>query len=403
MKAILTLNAGSSSIKFSVFSIQNLPQESLTQIYAGQVSNITKNPEFKLKSYSSTSFHPHLEMHNNISHLTCPYEKTIHSILYWLKEQGVELLGAGHRVVHGAMTYRQPMIIHEESMTLFEKLIPLAPLHLPYNLKGIRILQKELPNIPQIACFDTSFHTTCNEFSQMFALPKHLAAEGIRRYGFHGLSYEYVVSQLDRYMSKEMADQKIIIAHLGGGSTMCAVEHRKSVATTIGFSALDGLPMSTRCGTIDAGVLLYLMKYHHMDREALTQLLYKESGLLGVSGGVSGDMKELLAARTQFPEAQKAIDLYVYRISTWIGTLAAELQGLSGLVFTGGIGENAAEIRQKICERAAWLGVKIDDEKNLSHESSLHTLESRVGVYIIPTNEEEMIAKHTQRLLFGNN
>jgi acetate kinase len=246
-------------------------------------------------------------------------------------------------------------------------------------------------------CFDTSFHTTCNALSQRFAIPKRLHDEGVRRYGFHGLSYGYIVSQFDRYLPVEKREGKMIIAHLGAGASLCAVSGRKSVATSLSFSALDGLPMGTRCGNIDPGAILYLMETHQMDHAALVQLLYKESGLLGLSNGLSADMREL--ERSNSPDAKFAIDVFVYKIAGWMGMLAAELQGLDGLIFTAGMGENSAHVRAEICQRMAWLGAEIDLAKNARHETAIHAANSRLSIHVIPTDEEQMIAAETLRFL----
>jgi len=284
------------------------------------------------------------------------------------------------------------MLINEEIISYLESLNPLAPLHQPYSLEGIRILRKKFPTIPQLACFDTSFHTTCNPISQLFAIPQKLTEQGIKRYGFHGLSYDYIVSQFECCLPKKKVMGKFIIAHLGSGVSMCAVANQKSVATSLSFSALDGLPMGTRCGNIDPGVLLHLMDHYKMDYKQLEKLLYKESGLLGVSGGISSDMRVLLESDKD--EAKLAVELFIYKAAAWIGTLTAELQGLDGLIFTAGIGENAPYIREKICERTAWLGAKIDQDKNNAGKTEIHASDSKLLIYVIPTDEEATIAKN---------
>ncbi|OGT06600.1 MAG: hypothetical protein A2103_00705 [Gammaproteobacteria bacterium GWF2_41_13] len=395
MKAILTLNAGSSSIKFAVFSVEN---NTLQKIYAGFVDNVLKKPVMHIKSSTQgEKISIHLSTLSKNSQYVDPYERAIRDILDWLSQHNLEIIAAGHRLIHGSTKYRESVVITPEIYTFVEKFNPLAPLHQPYNLRGYSIVREINPDLLQVFCFDTSFHTTCNELSQHFALPKHLHEEGVRRYGFHGLSYAYVVSQFDHYLPEAIRDGKIIIAHLGAGASMCAIHQRKSVATTLSFSALDGLPMGTRCGNIDPGVLLYLMEAHQMDHQELSQLLYRESGLLGLSGGISADMRDL--ENSDSPDAQLAIDVFAYKIAAWIGMLAAELQGLDGLIFTAGIGENSALVREKICARAAWLGAKIDPRKNVSHASVIHAEDSRLSIHVIPTNEELMIAQETLRLL----
>lgn len=387
---ILTLNSGSSSIKFSVFLVED---NTLKQDYAGIIDNILQKPALHIKS-SSNNKKFNLDMNQKVNQ--DPYEYAIHKILDHV-QQDFELIAAGHRIVHGGTQYHAPMPIDNKSLSYLETLSPLAALHQPYNLKGIRIIQDKLPNLLQIGCFDTAFHTTCHELSQLFAIPKHLTEQGIKRYGFHGLSYEYIVSQFDKHLPSPIRNGKIIIAHLGSGVSMCAVRDRKSVSISMGFSVLDGLPMSTRCGSIDAGVLLHLMKNYDMNAEKLSHLLYKESGLLGVSGGISSDMRELLQSNST--DAKQAVDLFIYRVSTWLGTLSAELQGLDALIFTAGIGENSSIIREQVCKKAKWLGIQIDKEKNENRDISIHHENSKIPVYVIPTDEERMIAEHTYRYL----
>lgn len=384
MPSILVINAGSATIKFAVFNIIN---NEVKKTYRGLVDKITTQPTIEIKLQEQKILAEKLIIPDQVD----PYEHAFHSILSWLKQRNIEIIAAGHRVAHGKK-YPHSMPINDEVVDYLSTLNPLAPLHQPYSLKGIRILRELFPNLPQLACFDTSFHATCNPVSQLFAIPKYLTQEGLRRYGFHGLSYEYIVSQFDRYLPCEKTMGKFIIAHLGGGASMCAVANKKSVATTLSFSALDGLPMGTRCGNIDPGALLYLMETHNMGYKQLEKLLYKESGLLGVSG-LSSDMRVLLGSDNE--DAKLAVDLFVYKTAAWIGMLTAELQGLDGLIFTAGIGENAAYIREKICERCAWLGAKIDKNKNTAGNIEIHDAESKLLIYVIPTDEEETIAKDT--------
>ena len=266
----------------------------------------------------------------------------------------------GHRVVHGGQHYSAPVLIDATVLAELETLVPLAPLHQPHNLATIRVLLETMPSLPQVACFDTAFHRTQPDVAQRFAIPRRFADEGVRHYGFHGLSYEYIASVLPT-LEPALADARIIVAHLGSGASLCALHKGRSIATTMGFSPLDGLVMGTRCGNIDPGVLLYLMDRHNMDARALEQLLYHQSGLLGVSG-ISNDMRTLLASDD--PHAQEAIELFVYRVGREIGSLAAALGGLDALVFTGGIGEHSAVIRAKVCHQAAWLGLELDDSAN---------------------------------------
>ena len=383
MTSILTINAGSTTVKFAVFTIT---EHGVKKAHYGLVDKITTKPAILVKLQGQTVLAKDLV----IPAATDPYDYVFHSIVTWLQQNNIEIVAAGHRVAHGKK-FTHSMLINDEVMTYLESLNPLAPLHQPYSLEGIRILRKKFPEIPQLACFDTSFHTTCNSLSQLFAIPKKLTQQGIRRYGFHGLSYEYIVSQFEHYLPKKKMTGKFIIAHLGGGASMCAVANQKSVATTLSFSALDGLPMGTRCGNIDPGVLLHLMDHYKMDYTQLEKLLYKESGLLGVSC-LSSDMRVLLESDSE--DAKLAVDLFVYKIAAWIGMLTAELQGLDGLIFTAGIGENAPYIREKICERTAWLGGKIDKNKNNAGNAEIHDTASKLLIYVIPTDEEATIAKN---------
>lgn len=393
MQSILSLNSGSSTIKFSVFTLQN---NTLHKAFTGLVDKITTQPHLKIKNLdAATTFEKNLAEH--VKNNQDPYEFAINELLEFLAQNNVEIIAAGHRIAHGGKKYRQATLVDSEVIVYLDSLTPLAPLHQPYNVGGIKILQHKFPNIPQVASFDTSFHTTCNQLSQLFAIPKKLIEEGIQRYGFHGLSYEYIVAQLDKYLPPEKANGKIIIAHLGQGTSMCAINNKTSVATTLSFSALDGLPMGTRCGNIDPGVLLHLMDYYKMSYKEIETLLYKESGLLGVSGGISSDMRVLLESENA--DAKLAVDVFVYKTAAWIGMLTAELQGLDGIIFTAGIGENSPYIREKICERSAWLGVEIDKDKNNQNNSEISTKSSKVFVYKIPTDEELTIAKNTLNFL----
>ena len=392
MQAILILNSGSSSIKFAVFALE---RETVRKEYTGIVVNIIQKPHLKIKASSGEVI-----INKNLSETTPsndPYTRATEEILHWVQLQQINVIAAGHRVAHGGVHYNRATVINDEVIINLEELKPLAPLHQPYNLNGIKILQKKFPKIFQVACLDTAFHTTCNPLSQLFAIPKWLTEKGVRRYGFHGLSYDYVVSQFDKYLPKDKVNGKFIIAHLGQGATMCAVHNRKSVATSIGFSALDGLPMGTRCGCLDAGVMLYLLDQEKMTYTEIEKTLYKESGLLGVSGGIGSDMKELLESNNK--DAKTAVDLFIYRICCWIGTLTAELQGLDGLIFTAGIGENAPYIREKVCEQIAWLGAKIDKDANNSGQHEIYHQDSKLLLYTIPTDEEVTIAKETFALM----
>ena len=305
------------------------------------------------------------------------------------------LSAVGHRVVHGGTRFSGPVRVDVRILSELRALIPLAPLHQPHNLAAIEAVADEAPWLDQVACFDTAFHRTQPAVAQAFALPRRYADAGIRRYGFHGLSYEYVAATLPR-LDQRAAAGRTVVAHLGNGASMCALEGGQSVATTMGFTALDGLMMGTRCGAIDPGVLLYLIDRHRMDAAQLQQLLYEQSGLLGVSGR-SSDMRDLLASTE--PAAREAIDLFVYRASRELGSLAAALGGLDALVFTGGIGENAAPIRARICQEASWLGLRLDPEANARGGPCITTADSAAAAWVVPTNEELMIAMHARALL----
>jgi acetate kinase len=305
------------------------------------------------------------------------------------------LIAVGHRVVHGGLEFSLPVRVNAEVLARLEKFVPLAPLHQPHNLAPIRVIAEQAPLLPQVACFDTAFHRQQPDLAQMFALPPIVTDRGVRRYGFHGLSYEYIASTLPR-LDPTAAEGRVIVAHLGNGASLCAMVAGRSVASTMGFTAVDGLPMGTRCGALDPGVLLYFMDELKMDARAIETLIYKESGLLGVSG-LSSDMRELLASDA--PRARLAVDLFVYRIGREIGSLAAAMGGLDGLVFTGGIGEHAREIRERVCGNAAWLGLEFDPAANADGRSRISAPFSRVSAWVIPTNEELMIARHTRQVI----
>jgi acetate kinase len=314
----------------------------------------------------------------------------------WLHrhENGGQIAAVGHRVVHGGERYSRPMRLDDPILEQLARLIPLAPLHQPHNLDGIHALRALMPTVPQVACFDTAFHRTQPNVAQMFALPRWITGEGVKRYGFHGLSYEYIARVLPQHTPR--ADGRVIVAHLGNGASMAGMVNRQSQVTTMGFTAVEGLMMGTRTGNLDPGVVLYLVENKGMDAKALTKLLYKESGLLGVSG-VSSDMRALLASDK--PEAKEAVELFCYRINREIGSLTAAIGGLDALVFTGGIGEHAAEIRRRVCLQAAWLGIELDETANAEHQIRISAPRSAVDVLVIPTNEEWMIARHTATLL----
>jgi acetate kinase len=324
-------------------------------------------------------------------------EDALGLIVEWCRAHlgGRRLVAVGHRIVHGGLRFAAPVRIDDEVLAELDRLVPLAPLHQPHNLAAVRAVARQAPDLPQVACFDTAFHRTQPVVAQRFGLPRRFTDEGVQRYGFHGLSYEYVAAVLRRVDAAAGAG-RTVVAHLGNGASLCALRNGRSVATTMGFTPADGLVMGTRTGSLDPGVLLYLMTRHGMDTPALEKLIYHESGLLGVSG-VSRDIRELIVNGDA--RAAEAVDLFVYRIGREIGSLAAALGGLDALVFTGGIGENSAPIRERVCTAAAWLGVRLDEEANRRGGPAINRPSSRIAVWVIPTDEERMIADHTRRVL----
>jgi acetate kinase len=388
--AIVVLNAGSSSLKFSLFLLRGKDLELSSR---GQVEGLYTDPKFsakdaagRVKEEKSWGKGMQLGHGGAIDHLVAFLRASL---------QGDRLAGVGHRVVHGGMDYTVPVRVNSDVLHALEKFVPLAPLHQPHNLSSIRLVLERLPQLPQVACFDTSFHRSNPELAQMFALPAQFHAEGVRRYGFHGLSYEYIASVLPQVDAKAAAGRTIVL-HLGNGASMCAMQAGRSVTSTMGFTAVDGLPMGTRCGAVDPGVIMYLIDQRGMDVRAIEKLVYNQSGLLGVSG-ISSDMRALLASED--PRARTAIDLYVYRIGRELGSLAAALGGLDAIVFTAGIGEHASPIRERVCVDAKWLGVVLDAEANKQDGARISTADSHVSAWVIPTNEELMIARHTRDLI----
>lgn len=388
-EAIGVLNSGSASIKFALFGVEG---DFLRLNLRGQIEGIYTHPHFIAKSTSGMEDEKFWDEDVKLGHQSA----TEYLLAYLRKElAGIRLLGVGHRVVHGGVDFKRPVVVDPDVLSMLEKLIPLAPLHQPYNLAPIYLALERAPHLPQVACFDTEFHATAPELAQMFALPAELQSAGLRRYGFHGLSYEYICSILPKF-DPSAAAGKYIILHLGNGASMSAVEAGRSVATTMGFTAVDGLPMGTRCGSMDPGVLLYLMDHFNMDARAIEKLIYQDSGLLGVSG-LSSDMRTLLNSNE--PRAKLAVDLFVYRIKREMGSLAASLGGVDAIIFTGGIGENSTAIREYVCRDADWLGVELDATANEAGGPRISTHNSRIAAWVLPTNEELMIAQHTLRLL----
>ena len=390
--AILVINAGSSSLKFSLFSCD----DQLEEVVRGSFDSLSSQTRLVVRNQAGEVIaDKQWPLETVLGH-----EGAIQYLFDWGRQELLHsrrLVAVGHRVGHGGLKHTRPVLVNPQVMQDLEALTPLAPLHQPHNLAAILNIAARAPDLPQVACFDTSFHRTQPAVAQVFAIPHSLREEGVIRYGFHGLSYEYIALVLAEVAPPLLAG-RTIVAHLGNGASLCAMQQGRSIATTMGFSALDGLPMGTRCGTLDPGVLLYLMDRHKMGPRDIEQLLYKRSGLLGVSG-VSSDMRTLLASPD--PRAAEAVDLFVYRLGQEIGSLTASLGGLDGLVFTGGIGENAAEVRRRVCCDAAWLGLKLDTAANDHHGPRISQPNSQVDAWVIQTNEEKIIAHHTMNQISG--
>jgi acetate kinase len=388
--AIIVINAGSSSLKFSLFVVRG---GDLALDVRGQIEGLDTAPRFVAKDSSGrTVAERSWGKGEKLDH-----NGAVEYLRRYLRGQlgDDRLIGVGHRVVHGGLEYTEPVLVDGELLQALERFIPLAPLHQPHNLAPIAALLERAPELPQVACFDTAFHRTNPDLVQRFALPVELHEAGVRRYGFHGLSYEYIASALPRVDAKAAAG-KTIVLHLGNGSSMCAMEAGRSVASTMGFTAVDGLPMGTRCGAIDPGVILYLMDERKLTVRAIERLIYHESGLLGLSG-ISSDMRVLL--QSPDPRARLAVDVYLYRIRRELGSLAGALGGLDALVFTAGIGENAIAIRERACRDAEWLGLTLDTVANSAGGPRISAPGSRVSAWVMPTDEELMIARHTRRAL----
>ena len=385
----LVLNAGSSSLKFCVFL--RPAGESWRLEARGQIEGMPISPRLSVTNASGES------VANQRMGAVTDGRKAVWALADWLrsKYKGARVLGVGHRVVHGGKGFTKPTLVNPEVLAELRALISLAPLHQPYNLAAIEAAMERLPNVPQVACFDTSFHRGQPDVAQLVPLPVDLRQVGIQRYGFHGLSYEYISSVLPD-VAPEIANGRVIVAHLGSGASLCALKNRMSVDSTLGFTALDGLCMGTRPGALDPGVVLHLFQALNLSAKEVETLLYKKSGLLGISG-ISNDMRDLLDGSK--PEARLAVDYFVYRAAREIGGLAAVLGGVDGLVFTAGIGENSPEIRRRICEASAWLGTDMDATANANGGPRISSATSKVSVWVIPTNEELMIARHTGALL----
>lgn len=384
-EVILVINAGSSSIKFSLFA-----SDDLNLIYRGAIDIHDSYSNFSIFNAKHEEI-----LKQKISSIQ--YVELFACVFTWLHDfpDSYQLVAVGHRVVHGGTKLTTPTIINSEIIRQIEELVPLAPLHQEHNLDAIRIIAKLYPNLTQVACFDTSFHQTQNHLAKLFAIPRKLTTTGLVRYGFHGISYEYIASIITDKIG-HIGKKRVIVAHLGNGASMCAMHDGKSIATSMGFTALDGLMMGSRCGHIDPGIILYLFQEKNYTVKEVSHLLYQESGLLGVSG-ISHDVRELLASDN--PHAIEAIDLFCYRAALEFGSLSVALGGCDALVFTAGIGEHAAPIRQKICAYLDFYGIELDEAANIANSTVISTTSSPTLVGVLPTNEEYMLAKHTQSMI----
>jgi acetate kinase len=386
----VVLNAGSSSLKFCVY--RRSATDAWRMDARGQIEGIGTSPRLSAKDGAGQ-----LLGERQLDEAVVDGRAALDALAVWLRSRygGARVLGVGHRVVHGGAKFAGPTLVTPEVLEELRTLVPLAPLHQPYNLGAIEAVSERLPGVPQVACFDTSFHRGQAPVATLVPLPREIRASGVQRYGFHGLSYEYIASVLPQ-VAPEIAPGRVIVAHLGSGASLCALKNGKSVDSTLGFTALDGLCMGTRPGAVDPGVVLYLFQTLGFSAKEVETILYKKSGLLAISG-VSNDMRALLASAE--PAARLAVDYFVYRAAKEIGALTAVLGGIDGLVFTAGIGENSPEIRRRISEASAWLGIDLDQDANAGQEPRISRPGSRVSAWVIPTNEELMIARHTGGVL----
>ncbi|GJD53859.1 Acetate kinase [Methylobacterium crusticola] len=386
----LVLNAGSSSLKFQVFALDGAGDP--RRVFRGLFEGLGGAPHLLIWDGAGAA-EADATFDEGFGH-----EEALLHVAAWLREHGsgLALVAAGHRVVHGGMAYAAPTRVDNAVLGALERLVPLAPLHQPHNLEPIRIIRRRFPDLPQVACFDTAFHRDQPELAQLFALPRAMTEAGVRRYGFHGLSYAYIASVLAD-TDPALAAGRVVVAHLGNGASLCALRAGRSVATTMGFSALDGLPMGTRCGSLDAGVVFYMLREMRLDADEAERILYTRSGLLGISG-LSNDMRELRMRAAADPDARRAIDLFVYRIGRELGSLVAALSGIDALIFTGGIGENDAATRAEVLRGAAWAGFTLDEAANASGGPRVTTGASPAA-WVVPTDEELMIARGTRAAL----
>ncbi len=389
-RALLIVNAGSSSLKFSIFNISDSGE--LVLDLRGQIEGIG-SARSRLIVQEGEDRH---ERSLSASEAGSPQTATA-SLAKAIAERSstTEIIAVGHRIVHGGSRYSAPLCLDDEVIAYLETFNPLAPLHQPHNLAVVRAMAKALPGVPQVGCFDTAFHQEHDVVTELFALPYELYEAGVRRYGFHGLSYEYIAHAL-RSIAPAIAQRRVIVAHLGSGASLCALNVGRSIDSTMGFSALDGLPMGTRCGQLDPGVILYLLRERNMSVDDLESLFYKKSGLLGISG-ISSDMRDLLESHES--RARLAVEYFVFHVAREIASLTATLGGIDALVFTAGIGERSAEIRSLIGARLAWLGITVDEAANRANAPCISASGAGISVWVIPTNEELMIARHTREVL----
>ncbi len=388
---IPVLNGGSSSLKFSIFEI--VDEQSLALRITGQIEGLGRSPRFVAKNEKGDLLEErHWENACGIDH-----DFLFGFLVGWATGQvsNSTVRGLGHRVVHGGLAYDAPVVVDDDVVETLEKLCPLAPLHLPYNLNYIKTARSLNPQTPQVACFDTAFHRDHPKMADLYALPRSYYDEGIRRYGFHGLSYEYMARTLPE-VAPEIANGRVIVGHFGSGVSLCALENGRSIDSTMGFSALDGLTMGTRSGALDPGVVLHLIRDKNMTADDVEKLLYGKCGLLGLSG-ISNDMRDLEASSD--PNAREAVDFFVYRASQGLGAMAAAMGGVDGIVFTAGIGENSPTVRARICHAARWMGVELDEAANEAGGPRISTADSPVSAWVIPTDEEKMMALHTLDLI----
>ena len=387
---ILVVNAGSSSIKFQLFSVGE--RNRLQRLLKGQIEGIGVHPRLFAKGVKGETLIDRTWPGADVPDVPAALAKVVE---FLRAEIGSLPIAVGHRVVHGGPDYSEPILIDDAVIERLQAFAPLAPLHQPNNLGPIRTLRQRQPQLPQVACFDTAFHRGHPEIADRYALPEQFYQEGVRRYGFHGLSYEYIAGRLPE-LAPDIAKGRVVVAHLGSGASMCAIKAGKSVESTMGFTALDGLPMGTRPGQLDAGIVLYLLTEKGMSAGDIEHLFYYDSGLKGLSGG-SNDVRDLL--QSSDPRRKFALDYFVYRIALFTGMLAAAMSGIDGLVFTAGVGENAPAIREAVARRLSWLGLELDPEANAKGAGRISAPGSRIACYVIPTDEELMIARHTLRVL----